>query len=420
MKPIIHVEGVGKQYRIGSHEAAYRTLRESLMHALKFEPSAKPEYMWALQDISFQAAPGEVIGVIGRNGAGKSTLLKILSRITEPTTGRIDLYGRVGSLLEVGTGFHPELTGRENIFLNGAILGMRARGDPPQVRRDRRLRRGREVHRHAGQALLQRHVSCGWRSPSRRISSRKSCSSTKCSPSATPLSRKNVSARCGDVSAQGRTVLFVSHNMAAIESLCNRCLLILEGRLTAVGTPHELVTKYLAAESLPENSSRDLSQHPGRRGGMAPIMRSVSLRSQDGLAASTIRMGEGVTIRLDFDYGHSRIRPFLNISIKNNYGVPILTASTRIQNQFQFHEPVSAGSITCHLRDLPLLQGSYSIDLFLSEEYQNNDVVYDAISFEVVEADVFGTGQVPPSNEGSIFWSAEFEMCATEATVNGR
>ena len=312
MKPIIHVEGVGKQYRIGSHEAAYRTLRESLMHALKFEPSAKPEYIWALQDISFQAAPGEVIGVIGRNGAGKSTLLKILSRITEPTAGRVDLHGRVGSLLEVGTGFHPELTGRENIFLNGAILGMRARGDrsasstrsSPSPRS--RNSSTRPVKRYSSGMYRAPGVRRG-RAPRTRNPARRRGARGRRRQLPEEMSRQDARRRA----PSGRTVLFVSHNMAAIESLCNRCLLILEGRLTAVGNPHELVTKYLAAESLPENSSRDLSQHPGRRGGMAPIMRSVSLRSQDGLAASTIRMGEGVTIRLDFDYGHRRIRPFL-------------------------------------------------------------------------------------------------------------
>ena len=111
-----------------------------------------------LKGVSFEVQPGEVVGIIGRNGAGKSTLLKVLSRITEPTEGQVELYGRVASLLEVGTGFHPELTGRENIYLNGAILGMNRDGDRAQVRRDRRLRRDREIPRHAGQALLQRHV----------------------------------------------------------------------------------------------------------------------------------------------------------------------------------------------------------------------------------------------------------------------
>ena len=129
MNPIIRVDQVSKQYRLGGREAAYQTLRDSINSVIrapwKRRPSNNSETLWALQDVSFEISPGEVVGIIGRNGAGKSTLLKVLSRITEPTHGRIELYGRVGSLLEVGTGFHPELTGQENIYLNGSILGMR-------------------------------------------------------------------------------------------------------------------------------------------------------------------------------------------------------------------------------------------------------------------------------------------------------
>src|ERR1051326_8079556 len=128
MKPIIKVEGLGKQYRVGARQQ-FPTLRDSLASAVRnplnlLRGASNSETFWALRDLEFDVAPGEVIGIIGRNGAGKSTLLKILSRITEPTTGRVELYGRVASLLEVGTGFHPELTGRENVFLNGSILGM--------------------------------------------------------------------------------------------------------------------------------------------------------------------------------------------------------------------------------------------------------------------------------------------------------
>jgi lipopolysaccharide transport system ATP-binding protein len=132
MRPIIRVQDLGKQYRIGARQAAYTTLRESLANAVRAPwrllggPGRRlTEKVWALKDLTFDVLPGEVVGIIGPNGAGKSTLLKVLSRVTEPTTGRADLYGRVGSLLEVGTGFHPELTGRENLFLSGAILGMR-------------------------------------------------------------------------------------------------------------------------------------------------------------------------------------------------------------------------------------------------------------------------------------------------------
>src|ERR1700704_5377584 len=131
MKPIIKVENVSKQYRIGAIRPPYQTLRETLSHAIRMpfsgpqnRPPSHNGKIWALKDISFTIEPGEVVGIIGRNGAGKSTLLKILSRVTEPTTGRVQLYGRIGSLLEVGTGFHPDLTGRENVFLNGAVLGM--------------------------------------------------------------------------------------------------------------------------------------------------------------------------------------------------------------------------------------------------------------------------------------------------------
>jgi len=409
MRPIIKVEGLSKQYQIGSHEAAYLTLRESLMQVFKpGRQRAEKEFIWALHNLSFEATPGDVIGVIGRNGAGKSTLLKLLSRITEPTEGRVELYGRVGSLLEVGTGFHPELTGRENIFLNGAILGMR---------RAEILRKFDEI---VAFAEVEKFID----TPVKRYSSGMYLrlafavaafleSEILLVDEVLAVGDANFQKKClgkmRDVSASGRTVLFVSHNMAAVEGLCNRCLFISEGKLGGDGTPHDLVTKYLAAETAPENAMRDLREHPGRRGGMKPVLTKISLSAQSGAALSAIRMGEGITIEVEFDSGAQRMWPSISLCVKNNY-VPVFTASTRVQKQYQLAETISAGTIRCELRDLPLLEGTYSIDVFFGDQYHNMDVIYDAISFEVLPVDVFGSGQVPHATEGTIYWPAVFEV----------
>lgn len=413
MRPILKVESLSKQYRIGSQQTGYVTLREAMMNAFKPRTASGNEFIWALRDFSFEAVPGDVIGVIGRNGAGKSTLLKVLSRITEPTEGRVELYGRVGSLLEVGTGFHPELSGRENIFLNGAILGMR---------RAEILRKFDEI---VAFAEVEKFID----TPVKRYSTGMYLrlafavaafleSEILLVDEVLAVGDANFQKKClgkmRDVSASGRTVLFVSHNMAAVEGLCNRCLFISEGKLAGDDTPHALVSKYLAAEAAPEHSTCDLRHHPGRRGGMTPMLTHASLYTQSGLPASAIRMGEGLTIEIEFDCGSHRVRPNINLCVKNNY-VPVFTASTRVQKQYQPADVISTGTIRCTLRDLPLLAGTYSIDAFFGDEYQCLDAIYDAISFEVIPVDVFGSGQVPHATEGTIYWPAMFEIRQSSA-----
>src|SRR5579859_1574695 len=247
MQPIIRVANLGKRYRIG-HRESYRTLRESLVagvaapfrrvaSAVRGNRDAAPNgdgQVWALRDLSFEVKPGEVLGVIGRNGAGKSTLLKVLSRITEPTTGRVELYGRVGSLLEVGTGFHPELTGRENIFLSGAIMGMR------------RIEIARKFDQIVAFAEIEQFVD----TPVKRYSSGMYVRlafavAAHLDPEILLVDevlavgdvsfQKKCLGKMSDVAREGRTVIFVSHNMAAIESLCSDCLMLRGGHLVARG-----------------------------------------------------------------------------------------------------------------------------------------------------------------------------------------
>jgi len=249
MKPIISVRNVSKQYRIGVREA-YGSLRESLMNAARAplrrlrNGAPAEESIWALQDVSFEVPPGEALGIIGRNGAGKSTLLKILSRITEPTSGRIDLYGRVGSLLEVGTGFHPELTGRENIFLNGAILGMHRQ----------------EIENKFDEIISFAEIEKFLDTPVKRYSSGMYMRlafavAAHLEPEILVVDevlavgdaqfQKKCLGKMGDVARAGRTVLFVSHNMMAVQSLCRRAIWLDGGRIVADDESGRVVANYL-------------------------------------------------------------------------------------------------------------------------------------------------------------------------------
>src|SRR5882724_146484 len=252
MQPIIRVKNLGKQYRIGAREAAYSTLRESLVETLRAplnrlrrNGASDDETIWALKDLNFEVMEGEVVGIIGRNGAGKTTLLKILSRITEPTTGRAELYGRVGSLLEVGTGFHPELTGRENVFLNGAILGMKKT----------------EIESKFDEIVSFAEIEKFLDTPVKRYSSgmyvRLAFAVAAYLDSEILIVdevlavgdaefQKKSLGKLGEVSkGEGRTILFVSHNMAAIQKLCTSGIFMKNGMIFNRGSINDVINDYL-------------------------------------------------------------------------------------------------------------------------------------------------------------------------------
>ena len=410
MQPIISVESLGKQYVIGAAASKHGTLREAVMTSLRAPGRifrhADETTVWALRDVSFTAAQGDVIGVIGKNGAGKSTLLKILSRITEPTTGRALLYGRVGSLLEVGTGFHQDLTGRENVFLNGAILGMK-RAEISGKFDD--IVAFAEVERFIDTPV--KHYSSGMYLRLAFAVAAFLESEILLVDEVLAVGDVSFQKRClgkmREVSASGRTVLFVSHTMAAIEALCNRCIYISDGRLAATGAPHEVIGRYLSAEMQPRGASLDLERHTGRRAGSAVIMRGVSLTGDRGEPAASIRMGSGLSIRVA--YSSERVfAPVLGVVIKNNYGAPLFGVNNRLIPGFEFASPARAGEITCHLRNLPLMPDTYAIDLYFGDGYTDQDVIYDAVTFEVVASDVFGSGKLPGPDCGSMYWPASW------------
>ena len=264
---VIRAEGLSKRYRIGVRKTRryyrYRTLRDavsdramaslrSMASALKGGPSAAGSdanpYVWALQDVSFEIRRGEIVGIIGRNGSGKSTLLKILSRITEPTLGEARIYGRVGSLLEVGTGFHPELTGRENIYLNGAILGMKKA----------------EIDRKFDEVVAFAEVETFLDTPVKHYSSgmylRLAFSvAAHLEPEILLVDevlavgdaafQQKCMGKMGDVAKEGRTILFVSHNMAAVENLCERAVVLDSGKVRSDASAHSAVAEYLSSFS---------------------------------------------------------------------------------------------------------------------------------------------------------------------------
>ncbi len=366
MRPIIKVENLGKRYRIGEREP-YRTIRDSITRAVSAPwrglrgilagdaPARDAGHVWALSDVSFDVMPGEVLGVIGRNGAGKSTLLKVLSRITEPTTGRIELYGRVGSLLEVGTGFHPELTGRENIQLSGAIMGMRRA----------------EITRKFDQIVAFAEIDQFVDTPVKRYSSGMYVRlafavAAHLDPEILLIDevlavgdvafQKKCLGKMSDVAREGRTVIFVSHNMASIESLCGSCLMLRGGRLESYGPPEKIIGEYIANELSEDSGQRSLVGHPGRSGSSLQIMTLVRLFPKSGELSALMQIGSPLSVQVDFAAPRA-IRPILGVRVKTAQGAPVFGVNNRWTHAGFNGPQLSAGTISCDIASLPLMTG---------------------------------------------------------------
>ncbi len=352
-QPIIQVENISKQYRIGARQDPYGSLRESVMNTLsapfrRLSGHASPDYdtIWALKDVSFEVQPGEVVGIIGRNGAGKSTLLKILSRITKPTHGRAILRGRVASLLEVGTGFHPELTGRENIYLNGAILGMHRH----------------EIERKFDEIVDFAEIEKFLDTPVKRYSSGMYVRlafavAAHLEPEVLVIDevlavgdaefQKKCLGKMGQVAQGGRTVLFVSHNMGAIRGLCSTGLLVDKGQLLMQGPVGQVIHQYLIERAGASSAEVKLSLMPGSSPGVGRFLRFYN---QSGKPQSTFQIFEPWQIELEFEMfekvGHviaaAGITTFESVPVATFWSLPRDLEPGRYCVRFQVDFPVTS------------------------------------------------------------------------------
>jgi lipopolysaccharide transport system ATP-binding protein len=331
MRPAIRVDHLSKQYRIGTQQRGpTRTLRETieagvlgLFRRLRpwgrraLEPNA-PETFWAVKDVSFEVQPGEIIGIIGRNGAGKSTVLKMLSRVVEPTTGRIEYRGRMASLLEVGTGFHPDLTGRENVYLNGSLLGMSRR----------------EIDRKFDEIAAFSEIERFLDTPVKRYSSGMYVRlafavAAHLEPEILIVDevlavgdaafQKKCLGKMNDVVHDGRTVLFVSHSMSTISSLCQRVLLMEEGRVTFDGPAHTGITRYALPSAL--SPAVDLTEITNRHGrGEFGRVRSIALFNEADEPCDHFAMGEAMTVELELECCRRLYPAEVGFGLTNAYG----------------------------------------------------------------------------------------------------
>jgi lipopolysaccharide transport system ATP-binding protein len=386
----VHAVGLGKQYRVGQLESGYETLREQLStlgrRAVRRRRPRRPkELFWALRDVSFEIEPGEVIGVIGRNGAGKTTLLRILSRITEPTEGYVDVRGRLGSLLEVGTGFHQELTGRENVFLNGAILGMRRR----EI-----LRRFDEIVDFAG---VHRFID----TPVKRYSSGMYVRlafavAAHLEPDILVVDevlavgdaefQKKSLGKMEEIGASGRTVIFVSHNMATVARLCSRAIMLDAGRIAAHGPTDSVIAQYLLSggETAARRSWDDPASAPGDAVARA---RHVAVVDTEGRDVDVVDLRETVGIELSFDVLPAAPAMTPMLALYNDQGVHVFNA---LDPDERWSRPREPGTYTTRAW-IPanlLNEGTYVVTAFVNTikagYLQRHIHVPEAVSFRVV------------------------------------
>ncbi len=416
-KPVIKASGLSKEYLIGARERRKETFREMLMSAAAAPfkrfgrlsgHASEDERIWAVKDVSFEVKEGEILGLIGRNGAGKSTLLRILSRITTPTTGQGEIRGRVGSLLEVGTGFHPELTGRENVFLNGTILGM--------SRSEIRKKFDEIVDFSGVEAFLDTPVkrySSGMAvrlafSVAAHLETEVLLVDEVLAVGDAEFQRKCLG-KMSDVANSGRTIIFVSHNMAAIENLCTRGILLERGETILDASVDMVLSKYLSIQSAFVGTNVPLVAN----GHDALRLVQILARNAEGQIASAFATGRDIQLCAEFrSDGLNSIPVDLAFFVANSAGVLLYKCYSALQTRDKL-ELDGSGEIRCLIRAPRLVPDDYSVGLMVAS---NGDVICRldrVLTLHVQPADVYGTGKLPQAPTGVYLPDVEWSYASS-------
>lgn len=412
-QPVIVADKLGKTFRLGEiHRGWMKRL------ARPRNAAAPATFLPALADVNFTVEQGEVFGIIGANGAGKSTLLKILAGITEPTTGRAVLRGRIASLLEVGTGFHPELTGRENVFLNGTLLGLRQgeiREEYDHIVEFAGLDKFMDtpVKRYSSgmQVRLAFAVAAHLRPEILLIDEVLAVGDIA-------FQRKCLGAM-KDVAGGGRTVLFVSHNMAAVSSLCHRALMLRQGRVVAIGPADEIIQAYIhSTADLPSLDAGGYAFFGTRKPVLAQaplLLRAARLVDHQERPLSSVRTGE--TLRLDVRVAGLTQYPsaVVGLTVRSVYEQKIFHFNTAMAGGFGSTLRHEHERVRLEIPELPLMAGAYSLDLLVFEPgVRLLDRIDGALSFDVVESDLYGNGYRGEAREGLIAVNGECTIAGEE------
>lgn len=420
----IRSEGVGKQYRLGPTHQSYQSLRDVIVQGAsyplrKLRSLGKGQFgrsadsdsvLWAVKDVSFEVKHGEIVGIIGRNGAGKSTLLKLLSKITEPSQGWVELRGRLGTLLEVGTGFHPELTGRENVFLNGAILGMKTA----------------EIKRKFDDIVAFAEVEKFIDTPVKHYSTGMAVRlgfavAAHLEPDILLIDevlavgdagfQKKCLGTMGALREQGRTVLFVSHNLAAIENHCSRTIWIDQGKIREDGRTSDVIKQYLASFGREEDTYKDLRSMERQK--ESKIVRYTGIEFLNhGLAGQeVVQTGDRMALRLHYTAAEPISYPYFGVEIYNELGTMIASLNTWSSGYEVPSLPVGKGSIDLSIDSLTLMPSQYYVSVWLAGIGPRwYDKIDRCASFDVEARDYYGSGRGIERKYGLVVFPCKWEL----------